>query len=180
MQNSYLFWILMAAFLGQRAVATDLDPCSLPDPSDRRLSLTLKSTSIGEGETFVGIFELENRSVSPAVVLPGIRKGTVFNASQPEITVEFKDLTSNWVPLPTLPGSYGSKPDQLSIRPNTRATFTTYLMSRQIANLSGSDFRLLVRLFNPAFCIVSSPFRAIPIRKQVEGFQSSPSTTDKK
>jgi len=162
---------MLVLLVGQSAFAADKDPCASPDPFDRSISLVLKSARV-QGDAFYGVFELENRNLSSPIALSGSKSAEGFRIGHPEVTVEFKDLVSNWVPLPALPGTF-SKPDQLAIQPNSKNTFTVFLMSRETANLSASDFRLLVRSFSPRLCVVSTPFRAVPARTPVEGFDSS-------
>jgi hypothetical protein len=92
--------------------------------------------------------------------------------SVPDVTVQFLDLNSQWESFTTLAGTFLTPPHRLEIKVNSRATLTADLMSREIADKSGSEFHILIRLFQPDMCLVSRPFHAIPVRQSVTGFET--------
>jgi hypothetical protein len=91
----------------------------------------------------------------------------------PEVSVQFRDLNGQWVSFSGLTGEYIT-PDRMEIKARSRGSFTVDLMSQDVANRSASDFRILVRLSRPDICVISKPFRGIPARQPVVGFEQSP------
>ena len=49
-------------------------------------------------------------------------------------------------------------------------------LSQEVANRSASDFRIVLTPSQPAICIISRPFHAVPERSPVTGFESGSST----
>lgn len=154
------------------AIASEDDPCRSPDPVGQPFRLTLLRSHLDQ-RGFVGIFELEN-SGTQAITIPGRKSKDAFAIDRPEVTVEFRDLTLSWQPLLALPGSFMQRPDRLTIRHGERAQVTAALMSKELADQSASQFRILIRLFDSSTCIASVPFTPLPRREPVTGFESAP------
>ena len=151
------------------------DPCAYPDPIGQPFSFRLHHSYLGE-YGFFGVFELENRS-SQAIVIPGHKGKNTFTSGRPDVTIQFKDLTSNWESLLSLPGSFLPRPDRMTIASGGKGSLSIFLMPPEVANQSASEFRVLIRLFDPATCITSAPFIPRPRRDPVTGFESSPEST---
>jgi hypothetical protein len=178
----YFAFCGIALFVSHSLAAADNDSCLPLDPLDHRVNLLLRSARIEHVENagvFYGVFEFENQGLATSVSIPGTKEGKTFLVGRPELTVEFKDLRSRWVSLPEAPAIFLLKPDKLIVPPNTNGVFTALLMSQEIANLSASEFRIVLHLSDPLICIVSRSFRAIPVRKPVEGFETNPAPSRK-
>jgi len=169
---SVVLSFVAVSLLVRLATAENADPCQGAEPFDARVHLTLESTSVDQKRGFVGSFSLENVDFSPDIVIPGRQRQSTFLVGRPEVTVEFMDLAGMWTSLPMLPGDFLPRPDRLVVRKGRSAHFEAFLMPREIANRSGSDFRILVRLSQAALCIVSAPFHATPVRQEVQGFST--------
>jgi hypothetical protein len=141
--------------------------------SDRRFDLVLKSVKLSSGEGFIGTFELSNAKYDHALVLPGRRIGNTLFMDYPDVSVQFRDLNSQWVSFTELAGSFLTPPDRLEVKPGSRVAITTTLMSPEIANSSGSEFRIMIRLSDPDICVISRPFHAVPMHSPVTGFETS-------
>jgi hypothetical protein len=172
-----LCFVLLILFCGRLSAAAAQE-CSGSDPVLSRTSLTLKGAHLEQDAVFYGEFELVNFDAKASLTISGYKKDDGFHVSRPEITVQFMDLRGQWQPVFELPAIFERRPDHLIVRPNSKVRFVTLLMKRDIANLSNSDFRIVLQASEPKICIVSNTFRAVPIRKQVDGFvtnsESSP------
>jgi hypothetical protein len=120
---------------------------------------------------FVGIFEMENLGIEPSLSLAGELTRLGFEAEYPDVSIEFKDLNSRWVPLDRTPGTFVQGRDHLLVLPKSKKMFRAPLVSTNIA-INGTEFRLVVRVTKPGLCFVSRPFVVLPLRKKVIGFQS--------
>jgi hypothetical protein len=136
---------------------------------DARIVLT--RTVVEDKGFFTGIFEIENLGFEPSLSLAGERTKEVFEAEYPDVSIEFKDLNSRWVPLDHTPGTFMQGRDRLVVFQKTKKMFSTPLVSKSIA-INGAEFRLVVRVNEPSVCLVSKPFVVLPLRKKVIGFQS--------
>jgi hypothetical protein len=142
--------------------------CLPPDKLAPNVTLVLQSAFEKGDGFFEGTFELENRDIKPQIQIPGDRDVNDFFVYFPDAAVEFRDLNGSWVRLITAaPGTYLASSHKLEIKKNSKAIFKTPLFSKQIGGLSGTDFRLVIRLFRPDRCIVSETFRAFPERQPV-------------
>ena len=162
--------LMVLCCCGSAALAADGDPCAYPEAVHQEFLFQLNRSYVTE-QGFFGVFTLENHSPL-TITVPGHRRNTGFTIGRPETTVQFKDLTGNWEPLLSLPGSFLPRPDRLIIRPGGKETVTIYLMSADTANKSASQFRVLVRLLDPPTCITSVPYVPTPPREPVTGFES--------
>jgi hypothetical protein len=145
------------------------DPCGSIPLSESRVSLMLKDVRLSK-EGFFGTFVLSNVRLDSKLVLVGKRDNGVFWPTDPSISVQFLDLNGRWVSFPSLAGSFIS-PDRLEVDVHSREFFTVGLMSQEVANRSSSDFRILVRTFQPAICIISRAFHGVPRRPPVTSFE---------
>lgn len=166
------FFMVMALSLGPVAASHGVDLCSDPDASDPRVRLALKGTQIIDG-VYVGEFEIQNIGVTEPILISGEAGSEAFAVEYPDVSIEFKDLNAHWTALQMVPGTFTQQEGRLEIARNSKARFTTMLMTQEVANLSASDFRILVRAVNPKICIISRPFRAVPLRPQVVGFKAA-------
>jgi hypothetical protein len=142
--------------------------CLPPDKLAPNVTLVLQSAFEKSDGFFEGTFELENKNIRPQIQISGDRIANDFFVYFPDAAVEFRDLNGSWVRLITdAPSTYLSSPHKLEVKKNSMVVFKTPLFSKQIAGLSGTDFRLVIRLFRPARCIVSETFRAFPERQPV-------------
>lgn len=148
------------------------DACENMVP-DWRFNLVLKNAQLTSRAGFVGTFELSNVKYDRTLILPGTRMGGVLVMHYPDVSVQFLDLNSQWVSLGQLAGSFLAQPDRLEIKPGSRGTISTRLMSPEIANSSGSDFRIMIRLSDPDICVISKPFHALPLHSPATGFETS-------
>jgi hypothetical protein len=167
-------WLLGLSLLCSAATSAPADPCEHPDPYDEQVTMTLVR-SFSKDLGFLGVFDLKNRT-SREVSIPGrVDKGN-FVVGEPEVVVEFRDLNSSWQPFVTPPGSFLPRPSHLTIRPLNTVQATVFLMTHEVANLGGSNFRVLIRLVDPNLCIVSQEFKATPKRSTVDGFETIPNS----
>ena len=160
--------LCMFAAMSQEVFAGD--PCRLLT-SDARAKLILKDASLST-DHFVGTFELSNIGFRTSLTLHGKRQGNFLNLDDPDVSVQFLDLNMHWESFTALTGSY-LRPDQISVSPHSRAEFTTELMSQEIADKSASEFRVVLRLFNPDICVISQSFHTVRTLQQVTGFEQS-------
>jgi hypothetical protein len=151
-------------------VASDACEDMVPD---WRFDLVLKSTQLLSGTGFVGTFELSNVKYNRTLTLPGKRTGSTLVMDYPDVSVQFFDLNSQWVSFTEIAGSFLAQPDRMEIKSGSRGTIRTRLMSSEVANTSGSDFRIMIRLFDPDICVISRPFHAVPMHSPVTGFETS-------
>ena len=162
--------VVLVILLGEHKLAIAGDPCEVAIPNPR-VSLVLKTARLSQEGRFFGTFELSNKGLDRPLILPGRRDGGTFLMEIPDVTVQYLDLNSQWVSFSTLAGSFIAPPDRLEVKVHSRGILTTDVVSQEIANRSASDFRILIRLFQPDMCVVSSPFHAIPPRQPVTGFE---------
>jgi len=162
-----------AVLLGAHRPILARDSCDFASPVSARANLILEDTQLSEQGRFLGRFELSNVGFDDPLVLRGIRAKDVFTMNDPEVSVQFRDLNGRWVSFASLTGDYISS-DRMEIKVHSRGSFMVDLMSQEDANKSASDFRILVRLSRPDICIISKPFRGIPARQPVVGFEQSP------
>jgi hypothetical protein len=161
---------VMFAALSAQVFAADI--CIEPDKLAPQVRLVLKRAD-KEGATFVGEFELQNNDFSPKIVLPGRRVGGVFYVDYPEASIEFLDLNRVWTRLQNhLPGTFLASPDALSIAIHSRASFKVELFSKSWGELSGFDYRLVLKFSDNPKCIHSDTFRAYPLREPISEIKS--------
>ena len=166
----HVAYFLVLFDVSQAAIANDACEHMV---SDWRFELVLKSAQLTPGKGFVGTFELSNVKYDHALVLPGRRRGSTLVMEYPNVSVQFLDLNSQWVSFGELAGSFLPEPDRLEVKPGSRGTITTTLVSPEIVNSGGSEFRIMIRLFDPDICVISRPFHAVPMHSPVTGFETS-------
>lgn len=152
----------------------DEHPCRYASPDDPAFRLLLQSVKLSESGSFTGVFELLNREVQPAITLPVTKNGKTAVLGLRYAGVEFQDLNGTWQPLASVPGDFRDTADYLTIRPGETAKFSVFLMTKETADRSASDFRVLIRLSNPRLCLTSAKFRATPLRQTVKSFTTDP------
>lgn len=162
--NLYGLFAVLAVSMNTIACAAE-DPCAA-QIYDNGAHVTLKSAQPVDGK-FVGEFEIENRTATTLSIPANFKNGT-FALRKPELWVEYRDLGNSWAPIPDAPRD-NLNVDKLRIAPRRTATFSAVLMTQKLANLQASDFRVVIRLFDQGLCIVSAPFRTLPIREKAVG-----------
>ena len=155
--------------LANRSVLAS-DPCDFASPGDPRVSFVLKAVQLLKNGRYQGTFELSNMGFKDVLVIDGARVEGSFTPNHSAITVQFLDLNGGWTSLSSLIEEDITE-GRLEIKPHSSASFTVDLMSQDIANRSGSDFRVLMRLSHPDMCLVSKPFHGSPARQPVTGFE---------
>jgi hypothetical protein len=157
----------------QSSVLFAAESCHEPDFLFPETTLILKNSYEDKSGNFFGIFELGNYEITSSIAIPGEYEGHDFYVSPPYATIEFKDLNGTWTRLSYRPPEeYLPSPNHLKVRTRSKAIFRTMLFPKSVVELSGSDFRLVIKVANPSLCIVSFPFRAYPVRKSVKGFKT--------
>jgi len=158
------------------AAASASDSCVEEDALVPNTTLTLTSAVKNHDGAFVGDFRLQNLRIARGIVIPARKASESFYIDYPDATVQFRDLNGTWTTLANhLPGTFGPSPDALKVGLHSMASFKVELFSVQLGNLSGTDFRLAIRLADRS-CIVSQPFRAYPDRASITKIESL--TTD--
>lgn len=159
---------LFACITGRAA-----DGCEEPDPLLPDVTVVLKRATKAPNGMYVGEFEIENQRISPEISISGRKTRHAFYVEFPDAYIEFKDLNGTWVTLANhLPGTYTTSPDVLRIAVHSKADFSADLFSVDWGNLSGTDFRLILRRVSDPTCIVSRPFRAYPDRASITRIES--------
>lgn len=166
------FLMVMAFALGRVVTSHAADFCGDPDSGDPRVRLALKSTQVRDG-VYIGEFEIENIGLAEPILIAGEASRGIFAVEYPDVSIEFKDLNARWTALQMVPGTFIQQKGRMEIARDSKARFTTTLMTQEVANLSASEFRILVRAIQPKVCMVSRPFHAVPSRQQVVGFEAS-------
>jgi hypothetical protein len=90
-----------------------------------------------------------------------------------QVRVQAKSLNGAWVDLLLNWGHNYEKRDKLLLPAKSKVIFTATLPSKRLADLSAGEFRLLLNIPDPGYCIVSKPFVATPRRPSVTGFRSN-------
>jgi hypothetical protein len=162
--------MMLCALHGEVAMASET--CAEPDSLFAEASFFLSRVTRRE-EEFVGEFVIENRGIHPSLVIGGRRVGESFEVDYPTAVLEFQDLNKSWSMLVNnLLGTYLPDPDQIEIRVGEKSSINIHLFATDWNELSGSDFRVAMRLKSPAKCILSAPFRAYPERAPISHFQT--------
>lgn len=139
--------------------------CESPDSLFPDAELKLMDVELKNGNQFIGKFELKNNAIKSALFIPEniVEKNQFIN--YPDVAVEFLDLNGQWRQLLNHPpGTFLSSTKMTKVVQNSKITFKASLFSKDMPGLSGTDFRLLLRLSKPNICIVSYPFRTLPVR----------------
>lgn len=172
---SRIVWnaLIIAVFAMRNSLALANDPCADFDSRERHVSLVLV-LAVLKNEVFYGTFELFVPDGSQTLALDGTKSGVRFELEYPSVSVEFRDLNSEWVPFAESLGDYTKGESTLRIEPGKKAQFTTVLMPRSTADLSASEFRIQVRANNFSRCVTSQPFRPKRAEKHIKGFESAP------
>jgi hypothetical protein len=150
----------------------DANPCDVHF-EDPQWNLKLVKAKKVENEQFLGYFELENKTVEPNLAFLGFWRKKQFHLDDSQVRVQAKSVNGTWVDLLLNWGHNYEKRDKLVLRAKSKAIVTVNLPPQRLADLSAGEFRVLLKIPDPRYCIVSKPFVATPRRPSVTGFRSN-------
>ncbi|NHZ61906.1 hypothetical protein [Massilia genomosp. 1] len=135
----------------------------------------LKRSYLNKRGEFIGVFELRNDAISPALAVPGERRGGRFMVGPPDTWIDFQDVNGRWDML--LFGAishYLPRPHALSVKQGRAVQFDAYLFPRDLVRKDGAAFTLTLYSSAPRHCVVSLPFTAVRAPRPVTRLVSDP------
>ena len=148
------------------------DPCVAG--ADDQVELVLHSSRYVESkDLYYGLFRLTVPADHSDVHLSGISRDGVLRIPRIQTSIEFLDLNDQWNRLVTLPGSNIDVLDSRVVKAKSDILLEIPLFNRKVAQLSGSDLRLLIRDAKYSICIMSDAFHVMPQRSEPTHLESS-------
>ena len=124
--------------------------------------LTLKETTLDRASgKFIGTFDLQNVSKQKQIVIGVSSSASAdsFSVPYPDASVEYLDLLGQWKPLLNVPGSFLGTSMRRTVEPGKSVLVNAVLVTQDMAEKNGRDFRLILRTADPSVCLISAPFR---------------------
>lgn len=152
-----LFALLLILPTSSIAAKDRGDPCNNFDLIDKNSKIVLVDSELLDGK-FVGVFQISVAKSGKGIQLDAWKGSREPEIGDPILSVQFRDLNSKWVSFETLAGTFLKGDSPISVGPGESARFRALLFSQEIAQTSGSDFRIRLRTNDYKKCLVSESF----------------------